>query len=344
MHDLSLVCTNGWCVLPDGSVCEGGPGKKCLESGCEANAPYDARLVLAASMRLDLARDAFDAYISPSRFVAQQCRLNGLQPVHAIPNHVDADLLPPLESGQVRSKSILYAGRLVREKGVMTLLQAMDWVARRVPGVRLTILGGGEEETSLRAMAEQSGLADTVTFLGPRERSEVLQHLQTHALMVVPSHWCENSPTSCYESLLAGLPMVASDIGGIPELVRDGVTGLIARPRDAKDLADKIVRLLENEGLREQMSANAMAEARRYTDLDEHLGSIEGVYADAIAAERRRENFERRYDLIAAVQQVNLRYSQMLDWSVFGGRPRRMLRKAAGRILRSPPFPPLGAP
>jgi len=344
VHDFSLVCTNGWCVLPDGTPCEGGPGKKCLDSGCEANMAYDVRLVLAASMRLELARRSFDAFVSPSAYLARKCRDNGLASVHHIPYHVDPGLFGPPVTERAAQR-ILFAGRLAPEKGLVTLVAAMGHVQREVPGVELQLVGTGAEEAGLRLQASQAGLEGQVQFLGHRTRAQVLELLQTTALLVVPSHWSENSPVSCYESLLAGLPMVASNIGGIPELVRDGITGLLAEPRNAEDLAEKLVRLLRDDDLRARMSRNCLEEARRYSDLDAHLTRIEDVYEEVIQEGRpRKDGLEGQDDLIATVQRMNLRYTQMLKWSVHGGRPRRILRKAASKLFRGPAHPPLGAP
>jgi len=344
VHDFSLVCTNGWCVLPDGRMCAGGPGKKCLDSGCEANMSYDVRLVLAASMRLEQAREAFDAFVSPSAYLAEKCQANGLRPVHRIPYHVDPNLLPTPVRARV-AKRILFAGRLAPEKGLSTLIDAMARVQRELSGVELHLAGSGNEEATLRQRVVQLGLESHVTFLGHRSRAEVLELLQTSTLLVVPSHWCENSPVSCYESLLAGLPMVASNIGGIPELVRDGITGLLVEPRSSEDLASKLVRLLQEKELHGRLSENCKQAAHQYSDLASHLKLIEDVYEEVLDKGRPvKAGFERQDDLIAAVQQMNLRYTQMLEWSVYGGRPRRILRKAANTLFRGPKYPPLGAP
>ncbi len=90
---------------------------------------------------------------------------------------------------------------------------------------------------------------------------------------------------------------------------------------------------------------NCKQAAHQYSDLASHLKLIEDVYEEVLDKGRPvKAGFERQDDLIAAVQQMNLRYTQMLEWSVYGGRPRRILRKAANTLFRGPKYPPLGAP
>ena len=346
VHDLSLVCTNGWCVLPDGRLCSGGPGRKCLEEGCETNAPYDARIVQAAALRLQLLRSGFDAFLSPSEFVAERCRENGLADVHVIPYRVDPELLSERPAERA-TNHLLFAGRLAPEKGLRTLIEALPRVAEAHPDVKLSIVGRGPDEADLRALATRVGVDVNVTFPGRIPRAEVMDLLRTCTALVVPSHWCENSPVSCYESLLAGLPMIASDIGGIPELVRDGVTGLLVRPRDAGDLAEKLTQILGDGNLRVALGDGCRREVERYTDLGAHLDQIERVYAACAERDRAASRVTSDVDwteLIASMQRVNLRYTQLDEWATHGGRSRRVVGKVTAALFGAPDRPAGGAP
>ena len=343
VHDLSIVCTNGWCVLPDGEVCEGGPGRKCLERGCESNAPYDARLVQTAAFRLALLRTSIAAFVSPSEFVADRCRRSRLGPVEVVPYYVDPALFPEEEAQARDSKRLLFAGRLSREKGVHTLIEALRTVVDRDPAATLTVLGDGDQLAALRARVAELGLEKSVSFRGARPRAEVLSELRRCAALVLPSEWCENSPVSIYESLLAGLPVVATRMGGIPELVRDGVTGLLAEPRSADSLAERLLTLLGDEALQAKLSGNAKEHAHRYSDLEAHLARLESVYADARAGSTGATSADWA-DLLACSQLVQTRYAEFEDWAGFGGRPRRMLGKLAGGLFGAPRKPAGGRP
>ena len=107
--------------------------------------------------------------------------------------------------------------------------------------------------------AKNLGLSDTgggaIEFHGSLPLAEVSRHLARAAVLVVPSIWCEALPLIAFDALSAGVPMVGSDIGGIPTIVRDGITGLLASPRDPARFAAQIERILADGALRARLSA-----------------------------------------------------------------------------------------
>ena len=168
-------------------------------------------------------------FIAPSQFLADMIRSGGWgrPPITVLPNAVlDA---PPSAPGD----GFLYAGRLSREKGVATLLAAL--VRCKLP---LIVAGDGPQERELRNMAPA-----TVRFVGRATASEVAQLRHDCLAAVVPSECAENAPLAVLESMAAARPVVASRVGGIPELVRDGVDGILVPPGDAGALSAAMVRL-----------------------------------------------------------------------------------------------------
>jgi len=281
VHDLSALCPNGWCVWPDGTPCEGGPGRKCFEHGCEANFPYVDKQVLAARLRLVLARRCFQAFLCPSAYVAERCRAHGFPDVRHFPNYAVAGPvrlqgggLPAPEAGR-----ILYVGRLAPEKGVIHLLEALPAVVALVPDARLVLAGGGPEEARLRARAAELGVTGRVELPGPLDAATVEREIARAGVVVLPSIWIENAPLSALEALVAGRPLVATAVGGLPELVVDGETGLLCRPRDAADLAEKLARVLGDAELAGRLSRGARARAARYPQ-QVHLHRLEQVYGE----------------------------------------------------------------
>lgn len=143
-------------------------------------------------------------------------------------------------------------GRLAPQKGHSVLLQAATLVLTEMPSVHFLIVGGGELEEELKSQAKQLGVEHEVLFTGPRQDVEGL--LAAVDLFVSSSLW-EGLPTAILESMAAKVPVVATDVSGTREIVRDGVTGLLVPPEDPHSLAHAVVRMF-----REREQAIAMAE------------------------------------------------------------------------------------
>ena len=165
-------------------------------------------------------------------------------------------------SGVPESRPLLGAiGRLTEQKGLVDLLRAMRLVVDRQPA-HLLVIGSGPLEQDLRATARGLGLAEHVHFLGSRE--DVLAILPCLDMVVSSSLW-EGFPTVLLEAMALGVPVVASDVSGSRELVRDGETGVLAPPRAPAKLAEAILSsLADREGAR-AMAARARIHASRYT-------------------------------------------------------------------------------
>ena len=154
--------------------------------------------------------------------------------------------------------SILYVGKHHRSKGLDTLFAA----AEHLPDVEFHLCGTGPyAETSERHAERQ----DNVTYHGFVPDSELERLRREASLGVVPSIWMENSPLTIYESFAAGLPIVGSDIGGIPELVTPGRTGALFDPEDASGLAAEIETIVRGETELEAMRTNALDWAAEHT-------------------------------------------------------------------------------
>ncbi|MSR62869.1 MAG: glycosyltransferase family 1 protein [Planctomycetes bacterium] len=281
VHDFSLLCPNSWCVLPDGTPCRGVVGAQCFAHGCEQNYPYDAEVALAALLKQRTLAGIVDLALCPSLHLAELTRASGQPHVRHLNYFIDPI---PTDTTVARSaKELLFIGRMEAEKGVEHLLEAMPLVLRADPAVHLSIVGGGALAETLRARAAELGLGHAVTFIPHVPRSELGRYYSSATACVLPSVWTENSPLVAYECLFAGLPMLASRIGGIPELAEEGLAGFTFRPRDARDLAEKALRLLGmTSEERARMSAHMRAKAEGFR-VGAHLQRIAELYAEARA-------------------------------------------------------------
>lgn len=236
VHDLKLACPSYKMLAPDGLCerCKGGRIYNVLLHRCMKESVALSGLVMvetAVHRALGLYRNYIDKLVVPSRFYEQKLVEWGWpreKLVH-IPNFVEQAISEnpvTVEEGDY----FLFAGRLAPEKGVATLIQA----AARAK-LRLRIAGTGPDDAALRALAEREG-AD-VEFLGYLTGSPLHQMIAGAKALVLPSEWYENAPVSLLEAYSLGRPVIGTNIGGIPELIQHGETGLTAAPGEPDDLA-----------------------------------------------------------------------------------------------------------
>lgn len=288
-HEFGLLCPNAWCVWPDGTPCAGGPGRKCFEHECSKNYPIDARNVLVSRLRYLACRESSAAVVCGSDALAHLLRENGFPDVRTLRYFAEPAKFGGLEAlARLRRETprereqLLFLGRLEPEKGIGTLLEAMPAVLAQRPGARLAIVGGGSQRAALERQAAALGLGPAVEFTGPVPHDQVPPLLARATLQVLPSIWAENAAQSCYDCLLLGLPLVASRVAALPEVVRHEVNGLLFTPRDPRDLARQILRILAEPGLGQRLSAGCAGELARY-EKGAHLGALEQLYDELVA-------------------------------------------------------------
>lgn len=179
-------------------------------------------------------------------------------------------------------------GRLTRQKGYDLLVRAISGL----PDVSAVLVGDGPERPALEALASELGVADRVRITG--WTAQARGHLDGFEVFALPSRW-EGMPLSIIEAMHAGLPVVASDVGSIREVVDDGATGYLTPAEDHLALRDRLSSLLADAELRERMGRRAMARAaERFTDTA-MARRYEAIY-DAVA----RAGLSRRRSLLSA--------------------------------------------
>jgi glycosyltransferase involved in cell wall biosynthesis len=170
--------------------------------------------------------------------------------------------------------------RLEPEKGHRFLIEAMPSVLRAAPETRLAVVGDGSESASLRALAHSLGVADRVLFTGRRDDVSALTGDLTVA--VLPS-LREAQGISILEAMARRVPVVATAVGGIPEVITSGTDGLLVPPGDAAALADAIVRLLSDSALRDRIGAAGYRTVVERYSIDAQVKRTEVVYDEELA-------------------------------------------------------------
>jgi glycosyltransferase involved in cell wall biosynthesis len=248
---------------------------RCKEGSVGGSLAIAAEAYFMKAMRYDR---MIDLTITPSRFAKSAMVGCGQREarIRPIPNFIDGTLYRPAYGNE---GYIICFGRLSIEKGLDVLVEA----AARLPAVRVLIAGEGPCGESLRRLALKLG-AKNAEFLGYVARDKLLELVSKAIFVVIPSVWPENFPYSVLESFAVGKPVVASRIGGLPEMVEDLKTGFLVEPGDPADLTQKIAYLAGNPALAVEMGKAARARIDTEFDASTHYGSIKKVYNELIGS------------------------------------------------------------
>ena len=161
---------------------------------------------------------------------------------------------------------VLFVGVVGARKNVLVLVRSFADVLRRRPDASLHLVGRPADESyiaQVRSTIEELGMGASVRYLGVVSDEELREQYAEASLLALPSKE-ESSPMAIQQAMAMGLPIVASRAGGIPYLVSEGETGLLATPDDEADLADQLVRALDDDALRARMAEACVAEAERF--------------------------------------------------------------------------------
>lgn len=186
----------------------------------------------------------------------------------------------------LREALVLFVGRLAPEKGCLDLIGAMRRVQDDVPETELVVLGDGPLGPSLERLARGSGVR--CRFLGAVSQEDVI-HWMTRAQVLcapsvtLPTDEAEGFGLVCAEAQAMALPVVATRVGGIPEVVADGESGLLVRERDQAALAERIMRVLRDRALRDRMGEAGRRRVERCFNGWTQARRLEGLYAEALA-------------------------------------------------------------
>jgi glycosyltransferase involved in cell wall biosynthesis len=233
-------------------------------------------------------RRLVDRYVCVSQAVARFAQTEGGLPesqLVVIPNGIDVDQYPApsvslADLGIPAARGVVtYVGRLDRQKDVLWLLQAAPRFLAEAAGIHLLIVGTGPEEDELRRFAGQMGLGDRVHFTG--FRSDVPAILGASRLLVLPSRW-EGMPNVVLEAMASRLPVVASDVEGVRELLGEAAEAQVVRHGDSGDLGSKIVRLLNDRDLAAELGQANRLRAEEAFSVDRMVGEYETLWMSLV--------------------------------------------------------------
>ncbi|KJR46659.1 putative glycosyltransferase protein [Desulfosporosinus sp. I2] len=280
MHDLICACPN-YTMLSGGMLCEKCLGKhfiNCVKNKCVKNSTIKSAIAMfeADFYQFRKTYNNIDTYITPSGFYKKkldEACFTKSSIIH-MKNPLPIDTV--YELPQKVGNYILFFGRLSQEKGILTLIEAMKKVKN---DDELWILGNGPQREELEQFIAGNGLSTKVKLLGFMIGAELKSIVAESKAVVLPSEWYENGPYSVMEAMSKGRPVIAANIGGLPEMVEDGVSGYVFESKNANDLSDKLNKLLAlDEENYMRMSKAAIEKAKADFNPDNYVDFIIDQY------------------------------------------------------------------
>jgi glycosyltransferase involved in cell wall biosynthesis len=243
--------------------------------------PNPVLRALHQSRRGPLTREG-DLFIAVSDYIRQKAIARGYPEDRVITHHIGVDteaFQPPVAPRDGRT--ILFVGRLVEKKGCAYLLDALGPVCAKFPDAELVVLGSGPLRESLERRAREARLR--VRFLGAVDSATVREHMSRAAVLVAPSVTAESGdseglPIVICEAQAMGLPVVAFEHSGIPEVVIHEITGYLVPERDVQGLRERILQLLGRAPLREMLGRSARSQIEENFDLRKQTAHLEALY------------------------------------------------------------------
>ena len=181
-----------------------------------------------------------------------------------LPNIVDTSRFRFMARGRHDAPHLVVTRNLEAIYDIPTALRAFATVHKSFPLARLSVAGDGPELQRLTATVDALGITAAVRFTGPLDREQIATLYREADILVNPSR-VDNMPNSVLEALACGLPVVSTRVGGVPYLVRDGVSALLVDAGDAEAMAEAVLRILRDAGLAERLVTTGVAEAQQYT-------------------------------------------------------------------------------
>ncbi len=231
------TCPTGHRLLPTGAMCRERAGRVCIDSGCinVARAMYDAPRY--ALLRRAYGRAA--AAVSCSAFMSAELARWGIETT-PLGWPVEPLVATPDRCARTADPTVVACGRLSPEKGIDVLVRAVARLRERGIGIRARLVGDGPSRPALEELARREGIADAVEFTGWLSHAEAQEALVDAWALVAPSVWAEPLGLGAIEAILAGIPVVASAVGGYAETVEPGRTGLLVPNGDVDALVDAL--------------------------------------------------------------------------------------------------------
>lgn len=280
-HDMNAICPAS-AMLYKGKICEDCINKgyySCIKKACIKNSKLKTILGYEESKyyRKKEIYKKIDCIITPSNFIKNQLIKGKIKysKIETIYNFV----IPKTDLSKIKDEGYaLFFGRLSIEKGIINAIKAIQ----NVESSKLYIAGDGPEKENIEKYIKENSLEDKIKLLGYLKQDEINEYIIKSKVVIQPSVWFENCPYSVLETMEAGKPLIGSKIGGIPELIEDGINGYIYKFDDVNELSEKLQKIYKDEKIVQEFGKNSRRlYEKKYSD-DIYYKKLMDLYNELI--------------------------------------------------------------
>ena len=301
LHDYTLICPNT-SFLCNGEICERCQKRKYFWPSivrCKKNS-FAASTMAAVETSVHTILKYYelvDFFIAPSKFLRDKLITYGVDEKKILQLNNFTCFVDFSSEKEVDDKYFMYLGRLSEEKGIKTLIDAAinlfqdrGNAAGEFNDYKLKIIGGGPIMDKMMYYVRSMGVEKNIEFMGHQSHEKAMEVLKGSKFLVIPSEWYENFPYSVLEAFTLGRPVIASRIGGIPELVHNWDTGLLFEPGNSELLALKMKFLLRHPKKAEEIGRNAKEFMSGDIKAENHYLRLMEIYKRAIGKNTLKSN------------------------------------------------------
>jgi glycosyltransferase involved in cell wall biosynthesis len=291
LHDFKILCPV-YILYTHGEICERCKTYRywqCVLRKCAKNSYLVSKLnafEMYWHKLLKIYENNVDLFIAPSQFLKNKILEWGRLPenkVVVIPHFVENGRNLKIANPNNSENYILYFGRLSQEKGVDILLQAIKILkkAGSIP-IKFYLAGSGPQEWKLKEFVKSENLQDLVKFLGYLGKEELRETIKNSLFTVMPSVVYESFGLAILESYQAGKPVLASNLGALPELVKEEKTGTLFKAGSSEDLAKKIILICQDENKLAEMGGEAEKLVQKKYNKELHWRELKKIYKNLL--------------------------------------------------------------
>jgi glycosyltransferase involved in cell wall biosynthesis len=215
-----------------------------------------------------------DVFIAPSKFIQNAAKID-VSPIIHLPNFIEAGTLYEIKN----EYKLLFVGRLEKVKGIEYLIKAMFLLIKVFPQTTLTVVGDGSHKKYLVNLTEDLHLNEHIQFIGWVENNNLDAYYEKASAVIIPSIGPENFPTVCNEAMSRGRPVIGTKVGGMVEIIDDGVNGYLIEPQCPEQIAEKVIKLFSEEKLLKELGRNAWEKAKKFS-IEKYVESVEVIYEE----------------------------------------------------------------
>lgn len=286
LHDYKLICPN-YSLFRSGEICEECKGYKyynairykCLQGSYLKSALTCLEMYFCKLLRIY--ENNVDIFIAPSIFMQQKTISFGINPkkICYLPYAINLDGFEP---NFAADGYILYFGDISAKKGVRFFLDNIKHISKKV---KIKVVGDGPLRGRLSDLIREEGL-ENVELLGHMPRGKLVNFIRNCLFVVVPSLWPEVVGLNIYEAFACGKCVIASNRGGIPELIENGVNGLLFDPSRPGELKDKVQYLINNPQIGVKFGRNGFEKISKFNNRESHISKLLEIYSKQIESHR----------------------------------------------------------